>query len=125
MLTLNEQRNLFSRWGYDTRGSRGVQIIFYPRHIVFPPASFDDHWLTPAVASLGQQIVRGHRPPRARRVEFAVGQGFAFPRLANAIHDLPRGFDLVPANEERGVARPGCVDRGVRSMGGEARGGRD
>ena len=66
--------------------------------------SFHHLRLVPGVAALREQIVRGDRPPGAGGIKFAIRQRFAFPAFADRIHDLPRGFDFVAADEQRGVA---------------------
>src|ERR1035441_7814394 len=83
-----------------------------------PRASFNHQRLAPAVAGLSQQIVRRYRPPCARRIKLTIGQRFACPRFPNAIHNLPCGLDLVPADEERGVAGHGFEQEAFVSLGG-------
>lgn len=71
--------------------------------------------VAPDVATLRQQFFRGNRSPRSRRVKFATGQRFAFPAGANGIHNLPRGFHLVAADEQRGVAGAGFPQQPFKS----------
>ena len=61
----------------------------------------------PRMTTLRQQIVRSHRPPGARRIKFPVRECLAFPAFADRIHDLPRGFHFVAADEQRRVAHDG------------------
>ena len=55
--------------------------------------------LVPFVAALREQIVGGNRAQSAGGVKFAVRQRFVFPAVADGIHDLPRGFHFVTADE--------------------------
>jgi hypothetical protein len=89
MLTLNEQRNLCLRFIYmiqqgpysfklflfwsklGPRSSSLAQGIPVPKPPQVSP-SLNDERFVPTMAILGQQVVRRHGPPSARRVELAV-----------------------------------------------------
>ena len=60
--------------------------------------------VAPVVVGLGEEIFGGDGAPGAGAVEFAVGEGFAFPAFADAVDDAPGGFDFVAADEKGGVA---------------------
>ena len=72
-----------------------------------PPISFDRLGIAPGVAGLGEEVFGGDRAPGAGGIEFAVGEGFAFPTFADGIDNAPRGFDFVAADEEGGVTGKG------------------
>src|SRR5690349_3133920 len=59
----------------------------------------------PGVAVLEKEIVSGHWTPSARGVEFAIGKRLSFPRFADGVHDLPRGFHFIATDEKGSIAR--------------------
>src|SRR5580698_5547519 len=77
-----------------------------------------DHGFVPDVAALGKEVFGGDGAPGAGGVEFAVGEGFVGPAVADGIDDLPGGLDFVAADEEGGVAGDGFEEETFVGFGG-------
>src|SRR4051794_11844417 len=69
------------------------------------------------MAALGEQVVGGYGSPCAGSVEFAIGERFVVPGFADAVHNLPGGFDFIAADEERGIAEHGFEQQTLVSLG--------
>src|ERR1043165_3600231 len=69
------------------------------------------------MAGLREQIIGRHWAPCPRRIKFTVGQWPVPPAFADAIENFPGRFDLIPSDEQRGIARNYVQQKALISFG--------